>query len=135
MLLGVPVMTEDIDIVHRRTEENVGRLLDWLLAHGAYHRFDLANRRLLPTKQHLLGRGHINLQTDLGKLDVLCELSEGEGYDELLADTELLEDGPVPVRVLSLPRLIRVKQRTGRPKDRVVLPLLLATLDEQRRKR
>jgi hypothetical protein len=27
----------------------------------------------------------VNLQTDLGKLDVLCELGEGEGYEEILA--------------------------------------------------
>jgi hypothetical protein len=26
----------------------------------------------------------LNLQTNLGKLDVLCGLAEGEGYDELL---------------------------------------------------
>src|SRR5205085_7845042 len=51
--------------------ENVARLLRWLLAHGAYHRLDLANRRLPPQEDALLGHGHMNLQTDLGKLDVL----------------------------------------------------------------
>jgi hypothetical protein len=35
------------------------------------------------------------------------------------------------VRVLDLPRLIAVKARANRPKDRAVLPLLLATLDER----
>ena len=131
VLQGAPIVTEDLDIVHRRTPENVDRLLPWLLAHGAYHRFDLANRRLPPARDPLLGTGHMNLATDLGKLDLLCELGPGEGYDELLADTV-----PLPtsgIRVLGLERLIQVKARLGRPKDRAVLPLLLATLDERRR--
>jgi hypothetical protein len=127
---GVPAVTFDLDIVHRRTEENVERLLAWLVAHQAFHRFDLANRRLPPTREVLLGSGHVNLETTLGKLDVLCELSPGEGYEELLADTVVVETGTASVRVLGLARLIQVKARANRAKDRAVLPLLIATLDE-----
>ncbi len=134
ILGGAFVVTEDVDIVHRRTPENVNRLLAWLLSHGAYHRFDLANRKLPPKEDALLGHGHLNLQIDLGKLDVLCELSEGEGYDELLDDTLMVANGELTLRVLSLSRLIAVKARAGRPKDRAVLPMLVAALDEQRRK-
>jgi hypothetical protein len=134
VLLNSPVVTEDLDIVHRRTPENVARLLEWLLPHGAYHRFDLANRRLPPKEDALLGHGHLNLQTDLGKLDVLCELGEGEGYDEILADTVVIQQSPIPLRVLDLPRLIAVKARAGRLKDKAVLPILMATLDERRRR-
>lgn len=133
ILLGAPILTLDLDIVHRRTPENVASLLRWLLAHGAYHRFDLADRRLPPKEDALLGHGHLNLQTDLGKLDVLCELSEGEGYDEIVGDTVLMESGALRLRVLGLPRLIAVKAAAGRPKDRAVLPVLVATLDEQLR--
>jgi hypothetical protein len=134
ILNGAFVVTEDLDIVHRRTPENVARLLAWLLAHGAYHRFDLANRKLPPKADALLGHGHLNLETDLGKLDVLCELGEGEGYDEVLADTVLVNSGALTLRVLALPRLIAVKSRAGRAKDRAVLPILVAALDEQRRR-
>lgn len=134
LLQSASVITYDLDIVHRRTPENVARLLAWLLAHGAYHRLDLANRRLPPKEDALLGHGHLNLQTDLGKLDVLCELGEGEGYEEILPDTVLIETGSMTLRVLGLPRLIAVKARAGRPKDRAVLPILVAALDEQRRK-
>lgn len=134
VLLNVPILTEDVDIVHRRTPENVGRLLKWLLEHGAYHRYDLANRRLPPKEDALLGHGHLNLQTDLGKIDVLCELSEGEGYEEIAVDSVLVESGGGLLRVLDLPRLIAVKARAGRPKDRAALPVLVAALDEKRRK-
>lgn len=132
MMLGAPIVTQDIDIVHRRTADNVERLLGWLQAHGAYHRFDLANRKLPPTRELLLGHGHLNLMTDLGILDVLCELAPSEGYDEILADTVVLENESITVRVLDLPRLIAVKSRVGRPKDRAVLPILIATLDERK---
>ena len=134
VLLGAPIVTEDLDIVHRRTPENVDCLLEWLTAHQAYHRFDLANRKLPPTREVLLGSGHVNLQTTLGKLDVLCELEPGKGYEELLPDTVFIDEGPVPLRVLDLPRLIAAKSAAGRAKDRAVLPLLVATLDERRKK-
>jgi hypothetical protein len=49
------------------------------------------------------------------------------------ADTVLVDDGSISLRVLGLPRLIAVKARAGRPKDRAVLPVLVATLDEQTR--
>jgi hypothetical protein len=129
----VPILTDDVDIVHRRTPENVARLLPWLLSHHAFNRSDLANRKLPPTEGALSGRGHVLLQTDLGKLDVLCELGEGDGYEQLLPDTTIVNNGEIAIRVLGLPRLIREKTRAGRPKDKAVLPVLIATLDEQRK--
>jgi hypothetical protein len=129
----VPMLTDDVDIVHRRAPENVARLLPWLLAHRAYNRSDLANRRLPPTEGALSGHGHVLLQTDLGKLDVLCELGEGDGYEQLLPDTTIVSNGEITLRVLGLPRLIAEKTRAGRPKDKAVLPVLIATLEEQRR--
>ena len=40
VLQGVPVTTQDLDIVHRRTPENVARLLDVLLQIDATMRCD-----------------------------------------------------------------------------------------------
>jgi hypothetical protein len=133
LMQGVPMVTFDLDIVPSRDAANVERLLAWLLEHGAFHRLDLANRRLPPTREALGGHGHMNLQLDLGKLDVLCELSLGEGYEELLPTTDLFELDGTEIRVLSLERIIQAKAKAGRPKDKAVLPLLLATLDERRK--
>jgi hypothetical protein len=130
---GAPIVTFDLDIVHHRTPENVDRLLAWLLEHEAYHRLDLANRKLPPTRDPLLGKGHLNLQTNLGKLDVLCELAEGEGYDELLPHAFEHKVAGKNVLVLGLEKVTEAKARAGRPKDKAVLPLLLATLDERRK--
>lgn len=134
VLQGVPTTTQDLDIVHRRTPENVERLLRLLLDIGAYHRNDLANRRLPPVASTLLGHGHLNLQTVHGPIDVLCELDTGIGYDELLPSTEVVEDGVISLRALDLPTLIAEKARVARPKDKLALPLLLATLAERQRR-
>jgi hypothetical protein len=131
VLHGAPIVTKDLDIVHRKTPENIARLLALLLPLDAYHRSDLANRHLPPTADGLNGHGHLNLATTLGPLDLLCELSEGEDYESLLPDSEIITEGTIQICALSLPRLITVKARTGRVKDRMVLPILIATLQER----
>jgi hypothetical protein len=131
VIQGVPITTNDLDIVHRRTPENVARLLEVLLSLDATMRYDLANRGLRPTREMLAGRGQINLSTSLGPLDPLCELDEGRGYEELLANSQSVVDEGRMLRVLDLPTLIAVKAKAGRPKDRMVLPILVATLEER----
>jgi len=133
VLHAAPVTTQALDIVHRRTPENVARLMAVLQKLDAVMRYDLANRSLRPTAEMLLGHGQINFSTTLGPLDPLCELGEGQGYDELLSHTVVFSDGPLTLRVLDLPTLIDVKSRTGRAKDRAVLAILIATLEEQQK--
>jgi hypothetical protein len=131
VLQGAPITTNDLDIVHRRTPENVARLLELLLQLDAVMRYDFARRGLRPTAAMLAGKGQINLSTSLGPLDPLCELDSGRDYDELLQHSEkVVEDGRL-LQVLDLPTLIEVKTKAGRPKDRVVLPILIATLQER----
>jgi hypothetical protein len=133
VLHGAPVTTIDLDIVHRRTADNVSRLLRALAELDATYRHD--PRRLRPTESHLVSAGHQLLTTRLGDLDCLGTIDDGRGYDDLFGMTvELkLEDGKT-IRVLSLPALIDAKQRSGRPKDVAVLPVLRATLDETNRR-
>lgn len=133
VIQGVPITTNDLDIVHRRTQENVARLLEVLLSLDATMRYDFAHRGLRPTAEMLAGKGQINLSTSLGPIDPLCELSEGRGYEELLSHSESVTDEGRLLRVLDLPTLIEVKTRAGRPKDMLVLPILIATLQERDR--
>lgn len=100
----------------------------------AYFRGDPARRKLRPRAAAFAGHGHILLQTELGKLDVLCEISGARGYDELVDHTVQVADGSLTFRVLDLPMLIRVKSEANRPKDRLVLPILLATLEERKKR-
>ncbi len=135
ILHGAPVTTMDLDIVHRRTPENIAKLLDVLRKLGAYFHPDLAQRRLPPLESDLAGHGHLNMQTSMGRLDVLCEVSDARGYDELLPHTEEFPHGDLRLRLLDLPTLIAVKTAAGRPKDRMTVPILIATLEERRKPR
>ena len=81
VLHGAPVVTKDLDIVHRRTPENVAKLLRILRSIDARLRADA--RRIEPTESMPSGRGHVLLDTESGPFDVLCELGVGEDYDWL----------------------------------------------------
>lgn len=131
VIQGAPITTVDLDIVHRRTPENVQRLLHLLHELDATMRYDFANRGLRPTAEMLSGKGQINLSTVLGPLDPLCQLDQEQGYDELLPHSPAVVDEGRLLRVLDLPTLIAVKTKAGRPKDRLVLPILIATLQER----
>lgn len=132
LLQGAPTTTLDLDIVHRQTQENVERLARLLGSLDAYVR-EPANRRLRPDASLLLGRGQINLSTSLGPLDLLCRLHDGRGYDELLPHSEIVSDGQIEIRTIDLPTLVEIKSSTGRNKDKLLVPVLLALLAERAR--
>lgn len=66
---GAPLTTFDLDILHRRTPENVRRLIAALTELDATFRTD--SRKLRPNESHLLGPGPALLATRLGVLDSL----------------------------------------------------------------
>ena len=131
-LQGAPVPTLDLDIVYSRDPGNVTRLLAALSAMEATFRAD--PRGLSPGESHLRSAGHKLLVTPHGALDVLGAIEESTGYEDLLPDATLLEVAGERTRVLSLERLIRVKEKLSRPKDRAMLPVLRTTLEEKRRR-
>lgn len=131
VLQGAPVTTQDVDIVYSLSEANQTRLLAALKALGALFRGD--PRRLEPTMSHLASRGHKLLTTPHGDLDCLGTIEEATTYDQLLSHVDWMEVGGKRIRVLSLPRLILVKERLARPKDQLMLLQLQATLDERRK--
>lgn len=129
VLHGAPITTEDVDIVHRRTAANVARLkavLDDLNAHVR----ELANRKLPVSEAALAGEGHILLNTSVGPLDCLGTIIEGWGFEELLTHSQTVSDEGIEFRVVNLPMLIEIKTKTGRAKDQLMLPVLLALADE-----
>ena len=133
VLSGVPIVTKDLDIVHSRSPENVERLLSALSKLDAHFRPDFAQRKLRPRESDLTGHGHLNFDTTFGPLDVLCEVSGARGFDELMPYTTEVSDFEMKLRVLDLPMLITVKSEANRPKDRMALPILMATLDERKK--
>ena len=129
---GAPVTTHDLDIVHRRTPENIARILDVLL-----NKLDARYRGrqdvLRPTAEILAGPGHSLLQTNAGPLDVLGAIEGGRDYDALLPTSRRIEISGHPVYVLDLATLIDLKRSSPRLKDQMVLPLLEETLRQSGR--
>lgn len=130
---GAPINTYDVDLVHKRDKGNVERLLSVLNSVDAIFRM-APERRLQPNETHLAGRGHINLITSNGMLDILCTIGKDLTYEDLIPHSDELELGDnLKVRVLRLEKLIEMKEELNGEKDRAMLPILRRTLEESRK--
>ena len=87
MLHGAMVTTEDMDIVHERSPENVERLAEALKELGAYGR---GRPEVIPDRSHLVGPGALLLDTKAGPLDVLGSIGNQRQYPDLVSTTEVL---------------------------------------------
>ena len=131
VLLGAPVATFDIDIVHSRTEDNLRRLKKALGELGAHYR-DHLPREIEPSQEALSRTGHHLLATKHGPLDVLGAIGIDDDYAELNSHTEDVEIAEgVVVKILDLPTLIAVKEKTARAKDNYMLEILREMLSIQ----
>lgn len=129
VLHGAPTVTKDLDIVPARSPENLARLKQLLDELDARFRYD--DRNLRPNDSHLSGNGQLLLSTKLGPLDVLLRLHDERDYDALLPNTVELADGDEVLSVIDIETLIAIKMEANRPKDRIMLPVLLALVQEQ----
>lgn len=124
---GAPLTTQDVDVVHRRTAENVDRLLTFLAGLNACYR-ERPDVAIRPSRDALLGAGHNLLMTDLGPLDLLGTIEGGRGYDDLVASAVSVELHGHSVRVLALETLAQLKRGATSPKDKRTLAILEETL-------
>ena len=131
VLQGAPIHTNDLDIVYALDELNQERLLSALGKLGAVFRDD--PRQLKPNLSHLASTGHKLLSTDYGALDCLGSIETDTTYLDLERHVDTFEIGGVMVSVISLPRLIEVKEKLTRPKDQLALIQLRAALEERSR--
>jgi hypothetical protein len=120
---GAPIATFDVDIVDRRTEVNVDRLIGFLEGIGAHHR-GRPGAPLPPDRGALLGPGHSPFMTDLGPLDALDVIEEGKTFEDLLADSVEIDFSGWRLRVLSLEALVRLKRSSTLSKDKLRMPIL-----------
>lgn len=128
VLQGVPVTTWDLDVVHRRTPENVERLLRVLRDLDAVARHD--PRRLQPDATHLIGPGHVLMETRFGDFDCLGAIDGGRSYEDLLDPSIVVDFEGRSLRLLSLREILAIKTRAGRPKDLAAIPYIQSTIDE-----
>jgi hypothetical protein len=129
VLQRAPINTQDFDLVHERSPDNVARLSCALAELNAVYRDD--PRNLTPNESHLLGSGNQLLRSGNLRFDILGSIDWGGGYDELLPNSEVLDVGGYAVRVLTLEKLIELKQKLTRPKDKLMLMHLEAVREER----
>jgi len=124
--------TLDLDVAYRRSSENVSRLVACLSPHAPYLRGAPPGLPFRFDAETVLSGLNFTLQTDLGSLDLLGEITGGGGYEDLLPDSIELQIYGVTCRCLKLRRLIEVKRAAGRPRDFDAVAELEALLEEKR---
>ena len=133
-LEGVPGNTIDLDVVHSREPDNIGRLLRALDSLDATYR-TRPELRLKPDASHLASPGHQLLTTRFGPLDILGAIGRSRSYNDLLPHAREVEVGEgLRVWVLNLETLIAVKEEVAGERDLAVLPIMRRTLEEKRRR-
>jgi len=130
---GSSRLTDDLDLVYRRNPENILRLVDSLAPFDPYLRGAPLGLPFKWDAQTVTNGLNFTLTTTLGPLDLLGEIAGGGQFENLAADTLVIEVFGVRVLCLELETLIRVKRAAGRPKDFEALAELEAILEERQR--
>ncbi|MGH7324567.1 MAG: hypothetical protein ACREJ9_07960 [Candidatus Rokuibacteriota bacterium] len=129
---GSARLTYDVDVVYRRTADNMRRLV---LTLTPYHPYLRGAPPGLPFRWDAatLHRGlNFTLTTDIGDLDLLGEITGGGDYETLLPQSPGIQVFGIECRCLGLPALVQVKRAAGRPKDLEAIAELEAILEERR---
>jgi hypothetical protein len=127
---GSARLTQDLDVVYRRTPENVARLVEALQPFAPYLRGAPPG---LPFRwdPETLQRGlNFTLVTNAGDLDVLGEIAGGGTYETLIPHSRKVSVFGIECYCLGLDRLIQAKRDAGRPKDLEVIAELEALREE-----
>ena len=130
---GSAHITVDLDVLYRRSAENIQKLAEAL---GPIHPYLRGAPEGLPFRLDAatIERGlNFTLDTSLGDLDLLGEIAGGPTYELVLPETETTTLEGLSFRCVSLRRLIALKRAAGRPKDLNVIAELEALLEERER--
>ena len=129
ILHGSSFITYDLDICFSRKRENLRCLAQALAPYHPRLR-DVAERLPFVWDETTLRNGTIfTLDTDLGGIDLLAEVSGLGAFDEVKAASIAVNAFGRQVRTLDLRSLIKAKRAAGREKDLRALPELESLLE------
>jgi len=131
--LGSARITQDLDVVYRRTPENLDRIVDALRPLSPYPRGAPPGLPFGWDRRTVQFGINFTLATSLGLIDLLGEITGGGKYEDLLPHTVRLDVFGVSCLCLDLDTLIRVKRAAGRPKDFEAIAELETIREEQER--
>jgi hypothetical protein len=132
-VLGSPRVTVDLDVVYARDRKNLESLAAALAPLRPYLRGAPPGLPFVFDADTLSRGLNFTLSTTRGDLDLLGEVAGGGTYERLLPQSAELTVLGTPIRVVTLPHLIRLKRAAGRPKDLAAIAELELLLEAERR--
>lgn len=129
---GSSRLTQDLDVVYRRSQENIARLSNALQEQNPYLRGAPPGLPFQWSEATIRMGLNFTLQTNLGDLDLLGEVTGGGNYENLVDRAFEIEVFGVRCLCLDLETLIHIKRAAGRPKDLETISELEAIREMQR---
>lgn len=129
---GSARLTQDVDVVYGRDEDNLERLVAALHPLEPYLRGAPGGLPFEWTPATLRRGLNFTLTTSLGDINLLGEITGGGGYRDLLPHSFAVDLFGHACRCLDLPWLIHTKRAAGRPRDLDAIAELEVLLDEAR---
>ena len=128
---GASRVTLDLDVVYRRTQENLARLVTALAPHKPYPRGAPPGLPFRWDERTVKFGTNFTLKTSLGLIDLLGEITGGGTFDDLVPHALGVEVYGMRCLCLDLDQLIYVKRAAGRPKDFEAIAELEAIREER----
>ena len=120
-----------LDVVYSRAPDNIARLVAALAPIQPYLRGAPRGLPFSFDEQTITSGLNFTLETTLGDIDLLGEVTGGGRYDDLLPFATVVPLFGHECRCVTLAKLIELKRAAGRPKDNEVLAELQALLEER----
>jgi hypothetical protein len=125
--------TFDFDVVYARDEQNLERMAAALVELRVTLRGAPADLPFQIDARTLAAGCNFTFVSEYGSFDILGDAAGMRRYEAMLADSKKETVWGVPVRVVSIDDLIRMKRAAGRPKDKSMAEELIAIVEAQRR--
>ena len=128
-LHGSAQVTYDLDICYSRASTNLRRLVEALSPFHPRPRSFPGNLPFIWDEATLRNGTVFTLQTDIGEIDLLAEVTGLGAFDEVKQQAITVEAFDREIATLNLAALIRAKRATGREKDLRALAELESILE------
>ncbi|MBI2339043.1 MAG: nucleotidyltransferase [Deltaproteobacteria bacterium] len=117
LLFGSSQVTKDIDVCVSLTPEHIDQLRKCLAPLHPKHRMTQKKLSFLEFPEDLRGLKNLYVQTDLGILDILGEVTNVGSFEEIKKRAAEISLYGKKVKVIAVDDLIKAKELLGRPKD------------------
>lgn len=124
----------DLDLAYARRKDNVERLVRALREIGGVRLRGAPPDLEFALDERTIENGaNFTFITPFGDLDILADVEGVKDYEALVADSFESELWGLRVRIASLDKLIAMKRKANRPKDRNMLEEYIVIAEERRR--